>query len=153
MDVPPISPLLFYRDPRAALAFLERAFGFETRLVVELGDGGVVHSESAFEGHVVMVVGPPSHHGASPLDLGGKQTGHVHVQLKAGLDSVCERARAAGARIEREPADQPYGDRVFVCLDPEGHSWSFGQEVQAMAPGDWDEATGTPTRVKPQENE
>ena len=27
----PISPLLFYRDPKAALDFLERAFGFETR--------------------------------------------------------------------------------------------------------------------------
>ena len=133
MDVPPISPLLFYRDPHAALDFLERAFGFETRLLVETGGGGVVHSESAFEGHVVMVVGPPSHTGASPLDLGGRQTGHVHVQLQEGLDVICERARAAGARIEREPADQPYGDRVFTCLDPEGHSWSFGQVVQTTA--------------------
>jgi uncharacterized glyoxalase superfamily protein PhnB len=129
VDVPPISPLLFYRNPQAALDFLERAFGFETRMMVQTDDGGVVHSESAFEGHVVMVVGPPSHTGASPLDLGGRQTGHVHVQLKDGLDSVCERARAAGASIQREPADQPYGDRVFTCLDPEGHSWSFGQTI------------------------
>ena len=133
MDVPPISPLLFYRDPRAALGFLERAFGFETRLMVETDNGGVVHSESVFEGHVVMVVGPPSHSGASPLDLGGRQTGHVHVQLKDGLDALCEQARAAGADIQREPADQPYGDRVFTCLDPEGHSWSFGQVIQAMS--------------------
>jgi uncharacterized glyoxalase superfamily protein PhnB len=132
-DVPPISPLLFYRDPRAALDFLERAFGFETRLLVELPDGGVVHSESAFEGHVVMVVGPPSHRAASPLDLDGRVTGHVHVQLQAGIDALCERARAEGARIEREPADQPYGDRVFTCLDPEGHSWSFGQTMSAPA--------------------
>ncbi len=132
MDVPPISPLLFYRDPRAALDFMERAFGFETRLVVETDNGGVVHSESVFEGHVVMVVEPPSHSGASPLDLGGRHTGHVHVQLKGGLDSLCERARAAGADIQREPADQPYGDRVFTCLDPEGHSWSFGQAIDAV---------------------
>ncbi len=148
MDIPPISPLLFYRDPRAALDFLERAFGFETRMMVEAGDGGVVHSESVFEGHVVMVVGPPTHYGASPLDLGGKITGHVHVQLRGGLDALCERARAAGARIEREPEDQPYGDRNFVCLDPEGQSWSFGQTIQAMAAGDWDQATGTVTTVK-----
>jgi uncharacterized glyoxalase superfamily protein PhnB len=147
MKVPPISPLLFYRDPKAALDFFERAFGFETRMVVETGDGGVVHSESAFEGHVVMVVGPPTHSGASPLDIDGRQTGHVHVQLQDGLDALCERARAAGASILREPADQPYGDRVFVCLDPEGHIWSFGQEVQAMAAGDWDQATGTTTRT------
>ncbi len=135
MNVPPISPLLFYRDPRAALDFLERAFGFETRLMVETGDGGVVHSESAFEDHVVMVVGPPSHSSASPLDLGGRQTGHVHVNLQDGIDALCERARAAGATIQREPADQPYGDRVFTCLDPEGHSWSFGQTIQTASPG------------------
>ena len=39
MDVPPISPLLFYRDAKAALDFLERAFGFETRLLVDDGAG------------------------------------------------------------------------------------------------------------------
>jgi uncharacterized glyoxalase superfamily protein PhnB len=27
MDLPPITPLLAYRDPRAALAFVEAAFG------------------------------------------------------------------------------------------------------------------------------
>ena len=142
MKVPPISPLLFYRDPKAALDFLERAFGFETRIMVELPGGGVVHSESAFEGCVVMVVGPPSHSAVSPLDIDGRQTGHVHVQLQEGIDALCERARAAGARIDREPADQPYGDRVFTCYDPEGHSWSFGQEVQAMARGAWDDSYG-----------
>jgi len=132
MNVPPISPLLFYRDARAALDFLERAFGFETRLLVDDGQGGVIHSECAFEGHVVMVCGPPSGDWASPLDLGGRRTGSVHVQLQSGLDALYERARDAGATIERAPADQPYGDRVFTCLDPEGHSWSFGQELKAM---------------------
>jgi uncharacterized glyoxalase superfamily protein PhnB len=131
MDLPPISPLLFYRDPKAALDFFERAFGFETRLIVEVEGGGVMHSESAFEGAVVIVVGPPSHQAVSPLDIEGRVTGHVHVQLQRGIDEVCERARAAGAKIEREPADQPYGDRVFTCLDPEGHSWSFGQALGA----------------------
>ena len=130
MDVPPISPLLFYRDAKGALDFLQRAFGFETRMMVEVEGGGVMHSESVFEGHVVMVVGPPSHSAASPLDLEGRFTGHVHVNLQDGIDALCERARAAGARIEREPADEPYGDRVFSCLDPEGQSWSFGQTIQ-----------------------
>jgi uncharacterized glyoxalase superfamily protein PhnB len=142
MDVPPISPLIFYRDARAALDFLERAFGFETRMVVDDGQGGVVHSESVFEEHVVMVSGPPPEKYGSPLDLGGKSTGSIHVQLQGGLDGICERARAAGAVIEREPADQSYGDRVFTCLDPEGHSWSFGQEIKAMTSDEMAQATG-----------
>jgi len=144
MDVPPISPLLFYRDPKAALDFLERAFGFETRMVVDDGQGGVIHSESLFEGHVVMVSGPPSPQSkyASPLDLGGRRTSSIHVQLKDGIDALCEQARAAGATIEREPGDQPYGDRVFTCLDPEGHAWSFGQTIQAMSAEEMTAATG-----------
>jgi uncharacterized glyoxalase superfamily protein PhnB len=142
MDVPPISPLLFYRDAKAALDFLERAFGFETRLLVDDGQGGVIHSESTFEGHVVMVCGPPSGSWASPLDLDGRRTGSVHVQVQGGIDALCDRARAAGGRIEREPADQPYGDRVFTCLDPEGHSWSFGQTLQIMSADEMTKATG-----------
>jgi uncharacterized glyoxalase superfamily protein PhnB len=142
MDVPPISPLLFYRDARAALDFLERAFGFETRMVVDDGQGGVIHSESAYEGCVVMVCGPPPGTYASPVDLGGRRTGSTHVQVPGGLDALCERARAAGAKIERAPADQPYGDRVFTCLDPEGHSWSFGQTIQAMSADEMTAATG-----------
>jgi uncharacterized glyoxalase superfamily protein PhnB len=142
MDVPPISPLIFYRDAKAALDFLERAFGFETRLLVDDGEGGVTHSESAYEGHVVMVCSAGRLGYVSPADIGGKRTGSVHVQLKGGIDALCERARAAGAKIEREPADQAYGDRVFTCLDPEGHSWSFGQEIKAMSAAEQAEATG-----------
>ena len=55
MDVPPICPLLFYRNARAALDFMERAFGFETRMVVDDGQGGVIHSETEYRGQVVMV--------------------------------------------------------------------------------------------------
>jgi len=66
----------------------------------------------------------------------------VHVQVPGGIDALCERARDAGARIEREPADQPYGDRVFTCLDPEGHSWSFGQTLQILSADEMTKATG-----------
>lgn len=142
MDVPPITPLLFYRDAKAALAFMEAAFGFETRLLVDDGQGGVIHSETTYRGHVVMVSGPPSGQWASPADLGGKRTGSVHVQVPGEIDALCERARAAGAKIEREPADQPYGDRIFTCLDPEGHSWSFGQTLALMSTAEMSGATG-----------
>jgi uncharacterized glyoxalase superfamily protein PhnB len=89
-----------------------------------------------------MVVGPPREGVASPLDLDGRSTGSVHVQIKAGLDALCERARAAGAQIEREPEDQPYGDRVFTCRDREGHRWSFGQTIQVLSVAEAAAATG-----------
>ncbi len=144
MDVPPICPLLFYRDAKAALDFMERAFGFETRMVVDDGQGGVIHSETEYRGQVVMVSGPPAPGGkyASPLDFGGRGTASICVQVPDGVDALCERARAAGAVIDREPADQPYGDRVFVCRDPEGHSWAFGQTIRLMSADEQATATG-----------
>jgi uncharacterized glyoxalase superfamily protein PhnB len=142
MDVPPICPLIFYRDARAGLDFLERAFGFETRMVVDDGQGGVIHSETVFRDHVVMVSGPPPAKCASPLDLGGRATASICLQVEDGLDALCERARAAGAVIEREPTDQAYGDRTFGCIDPEGHSWYFGQTIKLMSAGEQAAATG-----------
>lgn len=46
---PTISPVIWCREPRAALAWLEKAFGFETTVVVDDGQGGVVHSETCLD--------------------------------------------------------------------------------------------------------
>jgi len=142
MDVPTIGPLLWYRDPRAAIAWLEEAFGFETRMIVDDGQGGVIHSELRLGDGYIMVVGPPRGSAVSPAAFGGRSTQSVHVQLQDGLDARCETARRLGAAIEREPADQPYGDRVFTCRDIEDHPWSFGQTVQVMTPAEMSVATG-----------
>jgi uncharacterized glyoxalase superfamily protein PhnB len=140
--LPTIGPLLWYQNPRAAIAWLEQAFGFETRLVVDDGQGGVIHSELRLGDGYIMVVGPPSGAAVSPAAFGGRSTQSVHVQLDDGLDARCEQARAAGARIEREPENQPYGDRVFTCRDLEDHPWSFGQTVEIMTPAEMAQATG-----------
>jgi uncharacterized glyoxalase superfamily protein PhnB len=60
----------------------------------------------------------------------------VHVYVD-DVDAHFERARAAGATILEEPADQPYGDRRYAAEDPEGHQWFFAQHVRDLAPEDW----------------
>lgn len=146
--LPTIGPLLWYQDAMGAIAWLERAFGFEAGMVVEDGRGGVIHSELWLLGGYVMVVGPPVGDGAvSPATIGGRSTQSVHVQLQSGLDELCARARAAGAKIEREPADQPYGDRVFTCRDVEDHPWSFGQTVEKLSVAQMEQATGHKIKV------
>ena len=42
---PSLISAVSYKDPRAALAFLEKAFGFELFMLIETEDGGVAHSE------------------------------------------------------------------------------------------------------------
>ena len=45
---------------------------------------------------------------------------------RAALDAHYARAKAAGAEIVIDIADQDYGGRLYVCRDPEGHVWNFG---------------------------
>ena len=41
----PFTPVVFYRDPMAALRWLEKAFGFETSMLVTDAEGKVGHAE------------------------------------------------------------------------------------------------------------
>lgn len=146
-----VVPLIWYDKPRAAIAWLEKAFGFETTMVVADGDDGVIHSELTLGNGVIYVVGPPgTGHGggATPAQIGGKGTQSVCINLVAGLDTHCERARAAGAKIAREPEDQPYGDRVYACRDPEGHAWSFAEPAKSMTAEEMAAATGRKIETK-----
>jgi uncharacterized glyoxalase superfamily protein PhnB len=45
------------------------------------------------------------------------------------VDAHYRRARAAGARILREPEEPGIGFRVYSAEDLEGHRWMFGTRV------------------------
>ena len=117
---------IFYKDPLAALDWLERAFGFQRVMVIRDQQDQLVHSEMRFGNSYLMVGSEWADFTASPASIGGKNTQTVHVHLQDGLDQHCERARAAGAVIMREPQDEFYGDRTYTARDPEGHVWTFG---------------------------
>jgi uncharacterized glyoxalase superfamily protein PhnB len=139
---PALTSAVFYKDPWAALDWLERAFGFERSMVITDKDGNLGHSEVRFGDGLIYVGSEWTDHAVSPASVGGKTTQSVHVHLKDGLDAHCERARAAGAVIVREPADQFYGDRVYSAKDPEGHVWSFGQTVRHVTREDAERLSG-----------
>ena len=121
-----------YQDPKAALAWLEQAFGFEVLMLIEDGQGNLVHSEMRFGNALVMIGNEWTEDHKSPKSIGGKNTQTVHIHLSTDVDAHCERARAAGAEILMEPATQFYGDRSYRCRDPEGHIWTVGQTVEAV---------------------
>src|SRR6185436_7608448 len=114
---PSVVPLIWYDRPRAAIDWLQTALGFEATMNVYGDEESVIHSELVLGNGSIYVVGPASmgQGGATPAQAGGRNTQSVCVNLTEGIDAHCERARAAGAKIQREPADQPYGDRVYTC--------------------------------------
>jgi uncharacterized glyoxalase superfamily protein PhnB len=126
------TPMLVYADAPAALAFLAEAFGFEERSRMDMPDGSVGHAEVAFGDQVVMVSSEWEAGGVvSPLRLPA-----LHAQMFVRVDDVDAhhaRARAAGATIAAEPADQEYGERTYRAIDPEGQRWIFGAPVRSAA--------------------
>ena len=102
---PAFTSALFYKDPMAALAWLEKAFGFERVMVITDKDGNLAHSEMRFGGGLIMVGTEWTDYVASPASTGGRNTQSIHVHLDDGIDAHCERAKAAGAVIVRELAE------------------------------------------------
>ncbi len=135
-NMPRMTASLFYDDPRAALDWLEKAFGLKRRMVIDGPDGGIVHSEMELADGVIFV-GPSSAfpNSRSPLGSDGTVTQSLYVYVD-DVDAHCERARKAGAEIVSEPEDQFYGDRNYAVLDCEGHRWAFGQHVKDLGDGD-----------------
>ena len=128
---PRISSALFYDDAAAAIDWLEQAFGFTTRLRVEDGGGGIVHSELELGGGVVMVASAREG-GRSPRALGGANTQSLFVYVD-DVDAHCARARAHGVQIVSPPSNRDYDaweDRIYEALDCESHRWWFGQRMR-----------------------
>ena len=133
---------VFYQDPKAALAWLEKAFGFELAMLLEDADGNVAHSQMDYGDSYVMVGQEWSADHKSPRSIGGKNTQTLHIQVDSDLDDHFARAKAAGAEILAEPETQFYGDRTYRCRDLEGHIWTVSQTVQAVTREEAEAASG-----------
>jgi uncharacterized glyoxalase superfamily protein PhnB len=123
---PNIFPVLRDRDADAAIDGLGRAFGFAEHMVHRGEDGTVAHAELRLGAGMVML-GQHRENGwlgSAPPDPA--RAAHGIYVTAPDPDALCDRARAAGAEITREPVDQPYGSREFGAHDLEGNMWSFG---------------------------
>src|SRR5208282_480176 len=104
---PRISAAVYYEDPSKAIDFLAQAFGFEVQVKHE-ENGVVVHSQLTLPGGLIMVGGLVSHGDSkaswrkSPKQIGGGNTQALFIYVD-DADAHCTRARAAGAKIVREP--------------------------------------------------
>ena len=145
---PYLASAVFYQDPKAALLWLEQAFGFEPSMVIVDRDGELAHAQMRFGQSIVMVGMEWSERHRSAKSMGGINTQTVHVQLASDLDGHCERARKAGAVVLQEPETQFYGDRIYRAAAPEGHIWTFAQTVEEMRPAEWEESMGLTLRER-----
>lgn len=128
-----LTAALVYRDPKRAIAWLEKAFGFELTFLIEDGQGGPAHAQMSYGRATVMIGHEWSAAYASPASLQGKNTQTVHIHTDEDVDAHCDRARAAGAEIVEPPTNQFYGDRTYRCRDPEGHLWTIARPEETVS--------------------
>ncbi|HEV2368411.1 MAG TPA: VOC family protein [Acidimicrobiales bacterium] len=129
-QLPRVIPILVYQDIEAAHDYLVTVFGFDSGGLHRLDDGTVVHGEvSLGDATVWLHAVSPEHQMDSPQRASSSYGGlSVHIP---DLDAHYERVSQAGARIEGEPSDQPYGLREYGVRDLEGHRWWFSTPIPA----------------------
>jgi len=126
-----VIPLLVYRDIQAAHDFLVQAFGFESGGVEKTADGQVVHGEVRIGSAAVWLHRITAEHELAPPQIVEMAGAGIVVHV-ADVDAHFARARSAGATIDQEPTDQPYGQREYGARDPEGHRWWFATPTAVL---------------------
>jgi PhnB protein len=128
-----VTPYLTIRDAAAALEFYKRAFGADEMFRMADPQGKVGHAEIRIGDSAIMMSDEFPDMGAqSPDALGGSPV-MIHLYVE-NVDALVDRAVQAGARLERPVADQFYGDRGGLVVDPFGHKWWIATHVEDVPP-------------------
>jgi len=124
-----IIPALRYQDAPKAIEWLCAALGFEKHVVYANEDGSIGHAQLTFGNGMIMLSSVAdteySKFVLQPSETGGRNTQSACLIVN-DADAVYASAKAAGAEMAIDIADQPYGGRAFTCRDPEGHLWNVG---------------------------
>jgi PhnB protein len=122
-----LAPWLSVRASARALAFYQAAFGAVVVYLLD-GPGDAVVARLAVEGGEFWLSDEsPEHGNFSPATLGGA-TARIILTV-ADPDAAFARALAAGA-TQVFPVTEEHGWRLGRVVDPFGHHWEIGRELE-----------------------
>lgn len=133
MSIHDVFPYLRIDGAAAAIDFYRRAFGAVERFRLVEPSGRVGHAELQL-GPIVLMLSEAFPEFGLLAPRAGQVLGasiHLHVD---DCDAVVAQAVAAGATLQMPPTDQFYGERSARLMDPYGHQWLIGHEIEAMPP-------------------
>jgi uncharacterized glyoxalase superfamily protein PhnB len=125
-----VTPVLVYPDVRAAVAWLESAFGFQER--VRIGDMHRAQMGVGDDGAVVV-----ADVGAERVAPDGRGETHLIKVRVPDVDAAFARARERGARVVEDLTTWEYGERSGVVEDIGGHRWELTQTLRDVDPEEW----------------
>jgi len=132
-----VTPVLIYPDVRAAVAWLESAFGFEERVRI----GEAHRAQLRIGADAAVVIADVRGEQVPPTE--GAVTHLIKVRV-ADVDAACARARDFGAGVLQEPTTYEYGERSCQVDDLAGHRWELTQTVRDVEPEEWGGITVAP---------
>jgi PhnB protein len=131
-----IMPVLVVEDIKNAIGFYSK-LGFVEEKEYTFTDeaGSVIHAQLRKAGSVLFLgrmdvsyyEGKPRAErikSAGPTERG---LGVTFILQTENLDGIVRFAQDAGLEVLYGPADEWYGDRVFIFLDPFGYEWKASQ--------------------------
>jgi PhnB protein len=124
-----ITPQLVVPDVDAAIAFYGAALGAEKVFAMPGPDGKTMHGEIKIGDSLVML-DIENGEMKSPKTLGGTP-GELMVYVP-DVDAAFQKAVDAGATVEMPVADQFWGDRYGVVVDPAGHRWGLATHKEDL---------------------
>jgi len=124
-------PMLVCRDATTEVGFCKAAFGADELSRRSGTDGAVVHATLRIGAAIIMLHSEfPTLASRAPKSDGSSP---VVIYLYVGdVDSVIERATAAGARVLIPVANASWGDRVGRIIDPSGHVWNIATHIETF---------------------
>jgi PhnB protein len=126
---PTITPHIVVRDAARAADWYARALGAESGTRVPVPGGKFMQIELRFGDSTVMIADEFPEMGVlSPLSLGG--TYGALTITSDDVDSLWQRALAAGAEVFQPLQDAFWGDRHGQIIDPFGHRWGLAQHIR-----------------------
>jgi uncharacterized glyoxalase superfamily protein PhnB len=132
-----VTPVLIYPDVRAAVDWLESAFGFEER--VRIGDDHRAQLRVGEDGSIVVA----DVRAEQVAPSGGVVTQLTKVRVP-DVDAAVARARDAGAKVLDDPKTWEYGERSSLVEDLAGHRWELTQTVRDVEHEEWGGVTVAP---------
>jgi PhnB protein len=128
-----VTPYIVCRDAASAIDFYKKAFGAKEKSRMSGPGGKLMHAELRVGDSMVMLCDEMPEMGTrSPLALGGSPAS-LFLYVK-NVDTIAEKAAAAGATVVMPVQDMFWGDRYGKFKDPFGHEWQIATHKEDLTP-------------------
>lgn len=125
-------PYLRVREAAAAIDFYQQAFGAVEQFRLSEPSGRIGHAELKFGTMTIMLSDEYPEFGIKGPEASGETGCSVHLHVD-DVDAMTETAVHAGATLIMEPKDQFYGERTSKVVDPFGHDWLLGSQIEEVS--------------------